>query len=82
MIELGAKVTDSMTGFEGVVIARVEYLNGCVSLEVQPESLGKEGSPLKPEWFDEQRLDAESKVTVGGPGDTPPSHSMPDEDFH
>lgn len=30
MVKLGAKVTDSITGFTGIVTARVEHLGGAV----------------------------------------------------
>ena len=37
-IELGQKVRCQVTGFEGIVIAKCEYLNGCIQFEVQPKS--------------------------------------------
>ena len=36
-IRLGDRVRDRITGFEGVVIARLEYLNGCVQYCVKPK---------------------------------------------
>jgi len=71
MVKLGDKVRDSITGFEGIVVARAEYLNGCISLQVQSAKL-KDDSPIHPEWFDEQRLTNTSKATVGGPQSYPP----------
>lgn len=65
-IKLGDFVTDSVTGFSGVVLARVEYLNGCVRCEVQSKKL-HEGKPIESCFFDEQRLNPESTVTTGGP---------------
>ena len=75
-IELGTRVTDSITGFSGVATARTEYLYGCVSIEVQPEAL-HEGKPIVAVWFDEQRLfdrhqPGESEAPTGGPGHVPP----------
>ena len=35
-IELGEKVRDIVTGFTGIAMARVEYLNGCVQFCVKP----------------------------------------------
>ena len=68
MIELGTKVTDSITGFVGVAIARAEYLNGCISYQVQNlEDISKT------DWIDEQRLTANSKAKVGGPQCKPPA---------
>lgn len=37
MVELGQKVKDRVTGFNGIAIARVEYLNGCVQILVRPK---------------------------------------------
>ena len=70
-IELGQKVKDEITGFEGVVVATAQYLNGCISCQVQPQSL-KDGSTTKAEWFDEQRLTSGSKAKAGGPRSYPP----------
>ena len=77
MIELGKKVKDSITGFEGIAIARIEYLNGCISVEVRPTKLSSEGKMIDAEWIDEQNLITKSKATSGGPQDTPPSFSTP-----
>jgi len=70
-MKLGDKVTDSITGFEGIAVARCIYLNGCVSVEVQPEGL-KDGEPIKKHWIDEQNLTNTSKAKVGGPQSHPP----------
>ncbi len=72
MIKLGEQVTDSVTGFSGKVMARSEYLYGCVQVLVQPEGL-KDGQPHESQWFDEQRLTTESQAKVGGPQKLPPS---------
>ena len=72
MIRLGNKVKDNITGFAGVVVARAEYLNGCISIQVQSTKL-KDGLPLEAEWFDEQRLTGNSVATAGGPQDRPPA---------
>jgi len=71
MVNLGDKVEDKITGFKGVAIARVQYLNGCISVQVKPAIL-KDGSTLEAEWFDEQQLIDTSKATVGGPQARPP----------
>jgi len=78
MIRLGEKATDRITGFTGVVVAHIEYLNGCEQYELQPEGLQKENrQPLEAKWFDVQRLTEKSGVEVGGPGDAPPGPSRP-----
>lgn len=56
MIKLGSRVRDSLTGFSGVATSRTEYLYGCVHVGITPTEL-KDGSPVKSEWFDEQRCE-------------------------
>jgi hypothetical protein len=77
MVKLGMKVTDGMTGFSGIATARTEYLNGCVSVHVEPDRLGEKGEILEGKWFDEQRLDGASKATAGGPGAISPGLPRP-----
>jgi hypothetical protein len=55
-IGLGSKVRDPITGFEGVVTARTEWLYGCVRVAVQTPEL-KDGKPVEEQWFDETRVD-------------------------
>ena len=35
MIQLGDRVKDKVTGFEGIAVARTEWLYGCIRIEVQ-----------------------------------------------
>ncbi len=70
-IELGQKVKDSLTGFEGVVTAKAEYLDGCVRYLVQPTELAS-GKMVDAEWIDINRLTDEVKPP-GGPESAPPS---------
>lgn len=79
VMELGDKVRDEMTGFEGIAVSRTEYLFGCVSIGVQPTGLTEKGKPRELEYFDEQRLSEASAAPVGGPGDHPPQRSTPPE---
>jgi hypothetical protein len=55
MIELGKKARDKVTGFEGVITGRAQYLTGCDQYVVVP--LVKDGSFQRGEWFDEGRLE-------------------------
>lgn len=55
MIPLGAVAKDKITGFEGVVVARTEWLNGCARLCIQPQAL-HEGKPVEDHTFDENQL--------------------------
>lgn len=54
MIELGQKVRDRVTGFEGITTARVQYLNGCVQFCVKPRAL--DGKMLEGEYIDDSNL--------------------------
>ncbi len=68
-IEMLARVRDRVTGFEGVVVARCEYLTGCVQLDVAP-GVDKDGQMEKTWWIDEQRLEVVSTDLVGKIGQT------------
>jgi len=70
-MKLGDYVKDKITGFEGVAVARAEYLNGCIFIQVQPVGL-KDGKIIESEWIDEQRITEDSQATVGGPQSRPP----------
>lgn len=53
---LGDEVRDTITGLEGIVVARIEYLNGCKQYEVQPEGVQDNGKIKKHSWIDEPQL--------------------------
>jgi hypothetical protein len=55
-IKLGDKVKDKLSDFKGTVVARAEYLYGCVWLCVIPKEL-HEGKPVEDVWFDDRRLE-------------------------
>lgn len=55
--ELGATVLDRITAFEGVVIARAQYITGADQYCVQPRSPDGGATPaLESRWFDGERL--------------------------
>lgn len=56
-IELGDKVKDKITDFEGIAIARIKFLNGCEQIQVQPKGLTKEGGQKESEFIDIQQLE-------------------------
>lgn len=60
MITLGQKVLDKVTGFTGIAISRIEYLNGCVQYCVKPH-VGKDGKMRDGEWFDDAQLEIVGK---------------------
>ena len=59
---LGKEVKDIVTGFKGIIIARVEYLNGCMQYCIEPKKINKDGSMIKPPYIDEGQL----KITGKG----------------
>jgi len=71
MIDLGSKVKDMITGFTGIAIARTEWLYGCTRIVIESQEL-KDGKPVAPSWFDEQRVEEitpvdETKIPVSKP---------------
>ena len=56
MIELGQKAKDKITGFEGILTGRCEYLYGCDQYLITP-SVDKEGKRQDGEWFDDGRIE-------------------------
>lgn len=52
MAELGQVVKDTITGLQGVVVAKTTWLHGCVRLTIQPREI-KDGRPVDSYTFDE-----------------------------
>jgi hypothetical protein len=81
--QLGARVRDRVTGLEGVIVARVEWLYGCRRYTVQPAGV-KDGKPFDTIGFDEDALDVLSpgiEGTVrdsGGPTAEPSQPRIPE----
>ena len=64
MIELGKKAKDSITGFEGTVTAKTEWLTGCTRYALQ--GICKKGDvPPEEQWFDESRLESAEIPIIG-----------------
>lgn len=62
-IELGDKVRDSVSGFEGIAIGRTTWLQGCDRITVQPK-VDKDGKPQDAHTFDEPQLIIVAKKKV------------------
>lgn len=77
MIKLGSEVKDSITGFSGIAMARVEYLNGCIQYEVKPKKLDKNRKMLDSEWIDEEQLISKPEAKRGGPHNIPTGFNKP-----
>ena len=69
---IGDKVKDTITGFQGIITARTQWLNNCNTYNVQSQEL-KDGQPTDRVFFDEPQLELvesdvyEPKQTTGGP---------------
>lgn len=53
--DLGDSVCDGVTGFEGIVTARAQYVSGLVQYEVEPP-VDKDGDMRGSAWISEVRL--------------------------
>jgi hypothetical protein len=54
-VRLGAKMKDTITDLEGIVVCRSEWLHGDVRVGIQPQAL-KDGAIVDVQWIDEPRL--------------------------
>lgn len=55
MIKLGQKAKDKITGFEGIIIGKCEYLYGCNQYGITPLAIN--GETKSTQWFDEGRIE-------------------------
>ncbi len=75
-IKLGDIARDSITGFEGVVVAITDWLHGCRRLTLTPQLL-HEGKPIENHSFDEpqcilvRREGEQAPAKTGGPRPEP-----------
>lgn len=83
-INLGDKVKDLVTGFEGIAVARTQWLNGCFRITLQSATTDKDGKAGPQETFDEPQLEVTIPGAVrtgprdtGGPAATPAQHQGP-----
>lgn len=53
---LGDRLKDKITGFEGIATGRHQWINNCNTYSVRPQTL-KDGAPQDPHAFDEPQLD-------------------------
>ena len=79
MIELGKKGRDKITGFEGVITGRAQYLTGCDQYVLAPQA--KDGSLPNSQWFDEGRIEVIGEgitpAAVAGPAPGGPQRDAP-----
>jgi len=63
--KLGDKVRDKISGLEGIITSRIEFLNGCVQYGIQPP-VTPDGTMQEVEYIDEEQLEIikDKKTTV------------------
>lgn len=73
--ELGSKGKCKITGYEGMIVARTEWLHGCRRYVLQSAKLQDSGKPAEPLAIDEDGLElitpAEPHKMAGTGGDAP-----------
>ena len=66
--DIGDKLRDKISGFEGIVTAKTEWYNGCKRYRLEPDKLNPEtGGLIEDETFDEDQLEKVRKVKVRPP---------------
>jgi len=80
-VPLGTLMRDKVTGWTGIAIAKVTFLNGCVQYSLKPQNLDKDGKLIDSSTIDCQQLEvigvglapkeAPKKLTGGIMPDTP-----------
>ena len=55
--KLGLKAADKITGFEGILTARCEYLTGCNRYCIQPRRLTSDYGFIDGCYFDEDQIE-------------------------
>lgn len=92
VVQLGDRVRDRITGFEGIVIGITEWLYQCRRPIIQPSSLTSDGKLSETQSFDEDQLEiveagafspraiesAPPAEQTGGPRATPAHRSTPE----
>lgn len=74
---LGDSARDRVSGFEGVLIARVEFLNGCTRYELQPP-VDEKGKHVDPRYFDEEQLERTAAERIVAHAAEPTGGDHPD----
>jgi len=64
--KLGQRAKEKITGFSGIIVARIDYLTGCNRYSLQSEDL-HEGKPVDWQNFDENQLELVKKEKTKKP---------------
>lgn len=63
--ELGDHAKDGITGFEGIVMGRGQWLHGPDRIIIQPTRLDRDGKPVSEEHFDIGRIEVMKRGLFG-----------------
>jgi hypothetical protein len=63
MVKLGYQYKDKITGFGGIATGHAQYISGCSQVLLAPPCAA-DGTMRESQWFDEQRLEAQSSTAV------------------
>jgi hypothetical protein len=63
-IQLGDEVKDKVSGFSGIAIGRIEYINGCIQFGIKSKVKKTGELPKDNYWVDEKELDIVKKGAV------------------
>lgn len=79
MLKLGLTGKDKITGFEGVLTAKVEYLTGCTQYCLTPKAV--DNKLLDGSYFDEGRIEITgecvTKESIQAPANGGPQRDSP-----
>lgn len=70
-VELGDRVKDIVTGYEGVAISFMRCMTGCDQFAVQSGTVNADGKLSDAFWFDRHRLQVVGKAAAVVPGCPP-----------
>ncbi len=63
LLENGTEVKSNLSGFQGIIVARADHINGCNRYYVSP-TVDKDGKLPDSYWFDEAELVIVKKAKV------------------
>ncbi len=81
---LGVRARDLVTGLEGIITGRADYLNGCTQFCVKPP-LNKDGETVDGIWIDSGQLefvDIGLADQIPGPVAAEPDRTIPETARH
>jgi len=79
--KLGSRLRCKVTGWQGIAVARLEYLNGCVQFGIKSQELDKDGKIKDTAYIDSQQLEfVDAGISVqpeptGGPSPDEPKET-------